>query len=117
MAITANSTLISKAKQEAPAGYTVPQLGAITGENAEFETDIAISNAHASNAVSGLNNVIAAIQAYFISDYALNTLKLNATLTINANLFVSDIQRVNTAGSIYITGTEVFRCTVKVVYN
>lgn len=100
-----------------PDDYTPPVLTAISGETAEFTTDIAISNADAADAETGLGNVLTAVKTYFDGTYAAGTLKLDLTATINANLLVTKIERTNTAESIFLTGTEVFRCTVKVRYN
>lgn len=117
MAITSN-TSIKTGATALPDGYSPPALTPLSNaEDAEFTTDIAISNAHASNAETGLTQVLAAVESFFESDFAVNTLKLDVAKTIAANLLVTRIRRVNTAASIFLTGTEVFRCTVKVTYN
>ena len=115
MAITSNITVLDSADQ--PEGYSPADLAEIAdAETSEFTTDIAVSNADAANAATGLDNVLAAVKAYFDNTYAVNVLKLNTTATISANIFVRTIKRVNTAESIYLTGTEVFRVTALVKY-
>lgn len=116
MALTSDITIKSGAAKF-PDGYTPPTLTPITNaEAAEFETDIAITEADAGDATTGLNNVMAAIKTFFDGTYAAGTLKLDLALTITANLLVTKITRTNTASSIFLTGTEVFRCTVNVDY-
>lgn len=115
MAITSSTTVTSSVKQ--PDGYVAADLAEIANaEDTVFTTDIAVSNAHLSDPATGLNNILAAVKNYFDTDFAVNALKLDTTKAINANIYVIDIKRVNTAASIYLTGTEVFRCKVIVKY-
>lgn len=116
MAITSSISILSSAA-ELPEGYTPAALTPISGETAEFVRDVAVTEAHASVPATGLTAVLAAVKTYFDGTYAAGTLKLDTDLTITANLLVTKIERVNTAESIFLTGTEVFRCTVKVRYN
>jgi hypothetical protein len=116
MAITSSITVQDTVAQ--PEGYTPAELSEIAGaETSEFTTDIAISNAHLSDASIGLSNVLTAVKSFFDSNYAVNTLKLDTMAAITANIYVRYIKRVNTADSIYLSGTEVFRVTALVKYS
>lgn len=116
MAITSSVTILDTVNR--PEGYNPADLAEIADpENTEFTTDIAISNAHLSDPVIGLDNVLAAVKSFFDSDYAVNVLKMDTMKAISANIYVRLIKRVNTADSIYLSGTEVFRVTALVKYN
>jgi hypothetical protein len=116
MAITSSITVLDTVEQ--PEGYTPATLTEIAGaEVSEFTTDVAISNADLASASTGLANVLAAAKSYFDTDFAVNALKLDTMKAITANIFVRLIKRVNTADSIYLAGTEVFRVTAVVKYN
>jgi hypothetical protein len=116
MAITSSITVQDTVDH--PEDYTPATLSEIAdAESSEFTTDIAISNADLSNPSTGLTNVLTAVKAFFDNDFSVNTLKLNTTAAITANIYVRFIRRMNTADSIYLTGTEVFRVTALVKYS
>lgn len=115
MAITSNITVLDTVDQ--PEGYTPATLTEIAdAESTEFTTDIAISNAHLSDPVIGLDNLLAAAKTFFNDNFAVNVLKVDTMKTISANIYVRLIKRVNTADSIYLSGTEVFRVSAVVKY-
>lgn len=118
MAITATATVLDSAAN-LPDGYAKPSLPSITVEwESSYTVDIPITEADAANATTGLNNVLSAIETDFTTTQASDRFGLDSTATINANLIVTLIKRTNTQGvedgGIFITGTEVFRCTVRV---
>ena len=116
MAITSAITVLPEAA-DIPSGYTIPVITSEEGEESVFETDIAITEADAANAVTGITNVVAAVKAYFDATYGPNVLKLDVLKAIAASLHITKIQRLNTGASIFITGVEVFRCKVVARYN
>ena len=116
MAITSDVT-ISPGAAKITDGYSVPVVAGIANaQQTKMKTDIAVTQAHASNAVTGITQVMAAIKAFFDSDFAINTLKLDNTANINAKIIVTRIKRGNTAASIFLTGTEVFHVEADIEY-
>lgn len=120
MAITATATILETAC-ELPTGYTVPTLPSITKDaDGIYTVDLSITNADAASATTGLGNVISASETDFETTQA-TALGLNSALTINANLTILKVERVNKQGTanggIFITGTEVFRTTVRYEYE
>ena len=122
MAITATATVLdSTVPTGLPDPYTKPTLPSITVEaEGQYTTNIAITEADAASATTGINNVLAAIETHFEGTFA-SSIGLDATQTINANLTVRKITRSNTQstadGGIFITGTEVFTCVVQYEYE
>lgn len=116
MAVTATATVKSSATT-IPEGYSIPSLPVIVAvEDGVYTTDISISNADASNAVTGITNVVGAVETDFEVTQAV-TLKLDVAQTISANLTITSLTRVNEESSIFITGTEVYRCVVSFEYQ
>lgn len=120
MAITANVTILESAAN-LPSGYIIPSLPVIAPDaDGEYSTDISVTKADPVSATQGLDNVLAEIKTLFETTEAINR-ALNPADTVNANLTVRSIQRLNTQGTenggIFITGTEVFRCYVTFEYE
>lgn len=126
MAITATATLPLTAKiggattppgSGLPSGYVPPTLPSIVKEaGGTYTTDVSISESDAANPVTSITNILAALESHFETTYGID-IGLDPTRTIDANLTVSSILRTNTADSIFLTGVEVFRCSVFYQYE
>ena len=128
MAITATATLsenivVYSTDTEAtlPDGFTAPSVPTITPDAVdEYTVDLAISNADAADPTIGLNNIISAAEIQFTATRAAE-IGLDATATIQANLIIRNINRLNdqglNSGNIFITGTEVYRCFIRCEYE
>jgi len=126
MAITATATIPATANVSGattppnsglPSGYTPPTLPSIVKEaGGTYVTDVAITEATPSDPIATINNILTALQTHFEGTYAID-IGLDASRTIDATLTVNSIQRTNTASSIFLEGTEVFRCGVVYQYE
>ena len=120
MAITAAATYREGATSF-PTGYVLPVLTPITKvEDGTYLVDLSISNADAADPLVGLANVLAAAETDFETVTGVAK-KIGETSAVAANLTVFAVQRLNTLGvldgNIFVTGTEVYRCTVSFEYQ
>lgn len=118
MALTTEATTNLPSAQQ-PSGWTDPTTTIVLSAplSEDFETTIAAAGVtHASNASTGLTQLIAAVKTWIDNTYAPNTLKLDtAGETIDGIITITSVQRGNgestVAGKLYISGTDAF--TVK----
>lgn len=116
MAVSATATINSNAG-EIPNGFVPPILPAITPvEEGTYVVDLSIANADPIDPLIGIQNVLDSAATDFETVQAI-TFKLDVAQVINANLTITNIQRTNTNSSIYVTGTEVFRCSIYYEYE
>jgi hypothetical protein len=118
MAITATGNF--GANVVLPTGYTNPTLPTIStpADSGIYTVDLAATAANVDPEI-GAANVISALETDFEGTYAINTLKLDATLTITAALTITSIKRMNDGddSSQFEAGTEVYRCNVSYQYS
>lgn len=115
MAITATANYA--ASVDIPDTYTNPTLPTLANKvlaGETFITDLAGTLADPTPATTAAN-IVSAVETFFETDYAINTLKQDATATITAALSIKTVQRVNDAATLFESGTEVYRVTVS--YN
>ena len=111
MAITTNST-IRESAAELPIGYTPPVLPTITEQAEEnYTVDLSIALADPATPATGIANILTALETDFTTTQV-PRLSLDAAGTFIANLEIVTVTRVNTQDSIFVAGTEVYRCVV-----
>lgn len=120
MAITAVATVLDSTAS-LPVGYVKPTLPVITKVAQDsYTVDLPISLADPATPTTGLNAVIGAAEADFESVQGVAR-KLDVAQTVDANLTIRSIVRLNTAGTsdgdIFIDGTEVYRCFITFEYQ
>lgn len=126
MAITATATLPLTAKVSGattppgsglPSGYVPPALPSIQKEaSGNYTVDIGVSDVLDLDPLIGIQNILDSLETHFEGTYGID-IGLDPTRTIDANLTVSSIVRTNTANTIFLTGVEVFRCSVFYQYE
>lgn len=103
-----------------PTSYTNPSLPAIAAaaDSGTYIVDLAATAANVDTPTGALN-VITALETDFEATYAVSTLKIDATLTVAANLTITAIKRMNDGDDIsqFKAGTEVYRCNVAYSYE
>jgi len=108
MAITTEITTRQPAS-DLPPGYTVPTpsyefVGTPIEE--KFVTTIATAGVANATPATGLTALLTAVKDWADNTWIPDTLKLDATATVNGIIYLDKVKISNTRSSIYGTGTE-----------
>lgn len=111
MAITSVATLdlTQIPASQVPSGYTPPTATTLSAPTRSAKTTMTLAASgfeDASSAVTGITAGVAAVKTEFDTNIDTTVLKLDAAATINVNLYITNLKRVNTRPTEYRTGTE-----------